>query len=105
MYTIQGKYIRDSRKKTIEKFGESNYGCGAHCSAITDQTMCVNDTLCSWDSTQSPPCFEDPTHHPTGSCGGGSGGSGDCSSHTTSSSCTGHGCTWTPNSSGGGTCS
>ena len=28
MYTIQGKYIRDSRKKTIEKFGESNYGCG-----------------------------------------------------------------------------
>ena len=100
MYTIQGKYIRDSRKKTIEKFGESNYGCGSHCSSITDETTCVDDLKCSWDSAQSPQCFEDPANHPTSTCG-----SGDCSSHTTSSSCTGHGCTWTPNSSGGGTCS
>ena len=99
MYTIQGKYIRDSRKKTIEKFGESNYGCGSHCSSITDETICVDDHKCSWDSAQSPQCFEDPANHPTSTCG-------DCSSHSTSSSCTGHGCTWTPNSSGtGGTCS
>ena len=91
MYTIQGKYIRDSRKKTIEKFGESNYGCGG-CHDHSDQSSCDGHGGCRWD-TSSQTC-----QTLTGTCG-------DCSSHTTQSSCVSP-CTWTPDSSGtGGTCS
>ena len=53
MYTIQGKYIRDSRKKTIEKFGESNLSRCGDCNRHDNQSSCESHGGCTWTPNSS----------------------------------------------------